>query len=57
LVSAFRYTLMSVIVDTQKRNNLGVLRSNPGKFVRQDSYREIRQINYADYADRFVLRT
>jgi len=52
---AFRYTLMNVIVDTQRRNNLGVLKSNPGKFVRQDSYREIRQINYADYTDRFLL--
>jgi len=51
----FRYTLMSVIVDTQRRHNLGVLERNPGKFVRQDSYREIRQINYAAYADRFLI--
>ena len=52
---AFRYTLMNVIMDSQRRNNLGVLKMNPTKFVRQDSIREIRQINYAEYADRFVL--
>jgi hypothetical protein len=52
---SFRYTLMNVIVDSQRRNNLGVLKVNPGKFVRQDSGREIRQINYADYTERFVL--
>jgi len=51
----FRYTLMNVIVDSQRRNNLGVLKVNPTKFVRQDSVREIRQINYADYTERFVL--
>jgi phospholipid-binding lipoprotein MlaA len=51
----FRYTLMNVIVDSQRRNNLGVLKVNPAKFVRQDSGREIRQINYADYTERFVL--
>ena len=51
----FRYTLMSVIVDSQRRHNLGVLKVNPDKFVRQDSYREIRTINYAEYTDRFVL--
>ena len=52
---SFRYTLMNVIVDSQRRNNLGVLKVNPAKFVRQDSVREIRQINYADYTERFVL--
>ena len=52
---SFRYTLMNVIVDSQRRNNLGVLKINPAKFVRQDSVREIRQINYADYTERFVL--
>ncbi len=51
----FRYTLMSVIVDSQRRHNLGVLKVNPDNFVCQDSYREIRQINYADYMDRFVI--
>ena len=51
----FRYTLMNVIVDSQRRNNLGVLKVNPAKFVRQDSVREIRQINYADYTECFVL--
>jgi hypothetical protein len=50
-----RYTLMSVIVDSQQRHNLGVLKVNPDKFVRQDSYREIRTINYEEYTDRFVL--
>jgi len=52
---SFRHTLMNVIMDTQRRHNLGVLRVNPGTFVRQDSIREIREINYAEYADRFVL--
>lgn len=52
---AFRYTLMSVIVDSQRRDNLGVLQVDPDKFVRQESYREIRQINYAGYMDRFVV--
>ena len=52
---AFRFTLMSDIVDSQRRNNLGVLRVNPDKFVRRESYCEIRQISYTDYMDRFVL--
>ena len=51
----FRYTLMSAIVDSQRRDNLGVLKLNPDSFVRQDSYREVRRIDYADYTDRFVL--
>jgi hypothetical protein len=46
---------MNAIVDSQRRNNLGVLKVNPAKFVRQDSVREIRQINYGDYAEHFVL--
>ncbi len=52
---AFRYTLMSAIEDSQRRHNLGVLKVNPDKFLRQESYREIRQIDYEEYADRFVL--
>lgn len=52
---AFRYTLMSAIVDSQRRDNLGVLTVNPDKFVRQPSYREIRQIGYTEYMKRFVL--
>ena len=51
----FRYTLMSVIVDSQRRDNLGVLKVNPDTFVRQKSYDEIRQISYAEYMDRFVV--
>src|SRR5208337_2709056 len=51
----FRYTLMNVIVDSQRRDNLGVLKVNPATFVRQDSVREIRQINYAEYTEHFVL--
>lgn len=51
----FRYTLMSVIEDSQRRHNLGVLNRDPGKFVRQNSYREIRRIGYAEYTDRFLL--
>jgi phospholipid-binding lipoprotein MlaA len=50
----FRYTLMGAIVDSQRRDNLGVLKVDPNKFVRQKSYREIRQINYAEYMNRFV---
>jgi hypothetical protein len=52
---SFRYTLMSAIMDSQRRHNLGVLRCNPRKFARQESYREIRQISYSDFADRFVI--
>jgi ABC-type transporter lipoprotein component MlaA len=51
----FRYTLMSAIEDSQRRHDLGVLKVNPDKFVRQDSYREIQQIGYEEYTDRFVL--
>ena len=51
----FRYTLMDVIMASQRRDNLGVLKRNPGKFVRQESYREIRKINYTDYAEHFVI--
>jgi len=51
----FRYTLMNIIEDSQRRHDLGVLKVKPDTFVRQDSYREIRQISYADYTDRFVL--
>ena len=52
---AFRYTLMSVIEDSQRRHNMGVLKVNPDKFLRQASYREVRQIDYEEYTDRFVL--
>ena len=51
----FRYTLMSVIEDSQRRNNLGVLKVDPDTFVRQKSYDEIRQISYAAYMDDFVM--
>jgi len=51
----FRYTLMNVIMDSQRRHNLGVLKVNPDTFVRQDSIREIRQIDYAEYTDRLVF--
>ena len=46
---------MSAIEDSQRRHDLGVLKVNPDKFVRQDSYREIQQIGYEEYTDRFVL--
>ena len=52
---AFRVTLASVIVDSQQRKNLGILKADPTQFVRRDSYREIRQISYADYENRFML--
>ena len=52
---AFRYTLMSAIVDSQRRDNLDVLTVDPDKFVRQPSYGEIRQIGYGEYMNRFVL--
>ncbi|HTL73003.1 MAG TPA: MlaA family lipoprotein [bacterium] len=51
----FRYTLMSVIVDSQRRDNLGVLRTDPNKFVRKQFYDEIQRIGYDGYMDRFVL--
>ena len=51
----FRYTLMNVIMDSQRRHNLGVLKVNPDTFVRQDSIREVRQIDYAEYTGRFVI--
>jgi ABC-type transporter lipoprotein component MlaA len=51
----FRYTLMGVIMDSQRRDNLGVLKCDPDKFVRQPAYREIREIGYADYMNRFVV--
>jgi hypothetical protein len=46
---------MNVIEYSQRQNNLGVLKVNPNQFVRQDSIREIRQIGYCEYFDRFVL--
>jgi phospholipid-binding lipoprotein MlaA len=52
---SFRFTLMNVIEYSQRQNNLGVLKVNPNQFVRQDSIREIRQIGYCEYFDRFVL--
>jgi hypothetical protein len=51
----FRLTLTEAVEDSQRRHNLGVLAANPDKFVRQDSIREIRQIGYGDYADRFLI--
>jgi hypothetical protein len=51
----FRYMLISVIEDSQRRHNLGVLKADPGKFVRQEFYNEIRDIDYTEYTDRFVL--
>ncbi len=50
----FRYTLMNAIEDSQRRHNLGVLKVNPNSFVRQELYREIRQISYVKYMNRFV---
>jgi phospholipid-binding lipoprotein MlaA len=52
---SFRITLMDAIEESQRRHNLGVLKVNPKKFVRQDSIREIRQISYGEYADRFLI--
>jgi len=52
---AFRFTLMSTIVDSQRRFNLGVLKEDPNKLARQKAYREIRQISYSEYMDRFVV--
>ena len=52
---SFRFTLMDVIEDSQRRHNLGVLKVNPNKFARQDSIREIQQISYGEYADRFLI--
>lgn len=51
----FRHTLMCAIQNSQSRHNLGVLKQDPAAFVRQDVYREIWQLSYADYMERFVL--
>jgi pimeloyl-ACP methyl ester carboxylesterase len=51
----FRYTLMNAIEDSQRRHNLGVLKVNPNSFVRQELYREIRQISYEEYMKRLVV--
>lgn len=51
----FRLILMDVIMDSQRRHNLGVLKTDPNKFKRDDCYREIREIGYGEYAHRFVL--
>ena len=51
----FRYTLMNVIQNSQERHNLGVLKNDPAAFTRMPLYREIRQISYDDYQNRFVL--
>ena len=51
----FRYTLMCVIQNSQRRHNLGVLKHDPTAFVRRESYREIGQISFTDYVDYFLL--
>ncbi len=51
----FRYTLACAIQNSQSRHNLGVLMNDPAAFVRQEAYREIRQISYAEYMTRFVV--
>jgi phospholipid-binding lipoprotein MlaA len=51
----FRSTLMSAIMDSQRHRNLGVLKTDPDAFVRRDAYREIRQIDFTEYTDRFML--
>jgi hypothetical protein len=51
----FRYILMSTIIDSQRRQDLGVLENDPGKFVKQEAYDEIEHISYTDYMNRFVL--
>jgi hypothetical protein len=53
--AVFRLSLIDAIMDSQRRHNLGVLKTDPNKFVREDAYREIEQINYADYTRRFLL--
>ena len=52
---AFRFTLMNTIVDSQRREDLGVLTVPPDRFVRKESYREIRQISYGEYMNRFMV--
>jgi ABC-type transporter lipoprotein component MlaA len=53
--AVFRLTLIDAIMDSQRRQNLGVLKTNPDNFVRQDAYREIREISYGEYTHRFLL--
>jgi hypothetical protein len=41
----FRYILMSTIIDSQRRQDLGVLEHDPGKFVKQEAYDEIEHVS------------
>jgi hypothetical protein len=40
---------LSAIEDSQRRHNLGVLKVNLDEFLPQESYREMRQIDYEEY--------
>jgi ABC-type transporter lipoprotein component MlaA len=51
----FRYVLVNVIQNSQERNNLGILKNDPAAFRRLPLYREIREISFAEYQQRFVL--
>lgn len=51
----FRHALMGVIMDSQRRQNLHVLTHDPRRFARQEAYREILQVSYADYLQRFMI--
>jgi len=51
----YRHTLTSAIADSQRRNDLGILQHDPKRFTRQELYREVRKISYAEYANQFVI--
>lgn len=52
---AFRLTLRDVIYVSQKRENLGVLKSEIRRFRRERVYDEIGRYGYMDYLRQFVI--
>jgi phospholipid-binding lipoprotein MlaA len=51
----YRLSLRDIIHDSQRRNDLGVLRSELGSMRRQPAYEEIMTYSYEDYYRSFVL--
>jgi len=52
---AYRTILRDIIYSSQSRHNLGVIQQPIRKFRRASVYEEIKQYNYADYLNRFVV--
>jgi len=51
----FRLILRDMLYNSQSRENLGVLKTPISRWNRRDVYREIFDITFEDYADRFVF--